>query len=145
MENRSISACGIRQVRHLFNIHSMPFLLIGQEDYDRLRPLSYPQTVCTFVIFIYSRWFQDVFLICYSLVNPASFENVRAKWFPEVSHHCPNTPIILVNTQFCCWSIIFRWPAGWHKTWFARRSRYNRKVARTKIGTNQLSARSCDG
>ncbi|XP_025782249.1 ras-related C3 botulinum toxin substrate 2 [Puma concolor] len=37
----------------------------GQEDYDRLRPLSYPQT--------------DVFLICFSLVSPASYENVRAK------------------------------------------------------------------
>ncbi|KAG9350312.1 hypothetical protein JZ751_026666 [Albula glossodonta] len=34
----------------------------GQEDYDRLRPLSYPQT--------------DVFLICFSLVSPASFENL---------------------------------------------------------------------
>lgn len=57
----------------------------GQEDYDRLRPLSYPQT--------------DVFLICFSIISPASFENVRAKWYPEVSHHCPNTPIILVGTK----------------------------------------------
>ena len=57
----------------------------GQEDYDRLRPLSYPQT--------------DVFLTCFSIVNPASFENVRAKWYPEISHHCPNTPLILVGTK----------------------------------------------
>lgn len=39
----------------------------GQEDYDRLRPLSYPQT--------------DVFLICFSLVSPPSYENVRTKVF----------------------------------------------------------------
>jgi len=57
----------------------------GDDGYDPLRPLSYPQA--------------DVFLICFSLVNPASFENVRAKWYPEVSHHCPNTPIILVGTK----------------------------------------------
>ncbi|KAG4305992.1 hypothetical protein PORY_000902 [Pneumocystis oryctolagi] len=53
----------------------------GQEDYDRLRPLSYPQT--------------DVFLICFSLVSPPSFEN----WYIEVSHHAPNIPIILVGTK----------------------------------------------
>eukprot|EP00800_Vazella_pourtalesii_P003371 TRINITY_DN13427_c1_g1_i1.p1 TRINITY_DN13427_c1_g1~~TRINITY_DN13427_c1_g1_i1.p1 ORF type:complete len:193 (+),score=38.02 TRINITY_DN13427_c1_g1_i1:249-827(+) len=57
----------------------------GQDDYDRLRPLSYPQT--------------DVFLICFSLISPASFENVKAKWNPEVTHHCPNTPKILVGTK----------------------------------------------
>lgn len=57
----------------------------GQEDYDRLRPLSYPQT--------------DVFLICFSIISPASFENVRAKWHPEINHHNPNTPIILVGTK----------------------------------------------
>jgi Ras-related C3 botulinum toxin substrate 1 len=37
----------------------------GQEDYDRLRPLSYPQT--------------HVFLICFSIVSPPSFDNVKAK------------------------------------------------------------------
>ena len=57
----------------------------GQEDYDRLRPLSYPQT--------------DVFLACFSIISPASFENVKAKWYPEINHHCPNVPIILVGTK----------------------------------------------
>jgi len=57
----------------------------GQEDYDRLRPLSYPQT--------------DVFLVCFSIISPASFENVKAKWYPEVNHHNPNTPLILVGTK----------------------------------------------
>ena len=57
----------------------------GQEDYDRLRPLSYPQT--------------DVFLICFSIISPSSFENVRAKWYPEIRHHMPNTTIMLVGTK----------------------------------------------
>jgi Ras-related C3 botulinum toxin substrate 1 len=73
----------------------------GQEDYDRLRPLSYPQT--------------DVFLICFSVVSPPSFDNVKAKvrampkaresslifpqWYPEIEHHAPHVPIILVGTK----------------------------------------------
>lgn len=90
----------------------------GQEDYDRLRPLSYPQT--------------DVFLICFSLVRSvractclpvslvcvgesgpsrvltvhhrvvysrASFENVKSKWLPEIRHHAPGVPFILVGTK----------------------------------------------
>lgn len=57
----------------------------GPEDYDRLRPLSYPQT--------------DVFLVMFSLVNPSSFENIRAKWHPEISHHCPNTPFIMMGNK----------------------------------------------
>lgn len=57
----------------------------GQEDYDRLRPLSYPQT--------------DVFLIAYSIISPSSFENVKSKWFPEIQHHCPGVPVILVGTK----------------------------------------------
>jgi Ras family len=50
-----------------------------------LRPLSYPQT--------------DVFLVCFSVTSPASFENVREKWFPEVHHHCPGVPCLIVGTQ----------------------------------------------
>lgn len=57
----------------------------GQEDYDRLRPLSYPQT--------------DIFIICFSIVNPSSFENVRAKWFTEIKYYCPEAPILLVGTK----------------------------------------------
>ncbi|KAH7711105.1 Ras protein, partial [Aphelenchoides avenae] len=41
----------------------------GQEDYHRLRPLSYPQT--------------DVVLICYSIDNPESLANVAETWAPE--------------------------------------------------------------
>ncbi|KAK7499605.1 hypothetical protein BaRGS_00009257 [Batillaria attramentaria] len=57
----------------------------GQEDYDRLRPLSYPDT--------------DVILLCFSIDNPDSLENVPEKWSPEVRHFCPNVPIILVGCK----------------------------------------------
>ncbi|XP_053465147.1 cell division control protein 42 homolog [Nycticebus coucang] len=57
----------------------------GQEDYDRLQHLSYPQT--------------DVFLVCFSVVSPSSFENVKEKWVPEITHHCPKIPFLLVETQ----------------------------------------------
>eukprot|EP01129_Flabellula_baltica_P002290 TRINITY_DN12110_c0_g1_i1.p2 TRINITY_DN12110_c0_g1~~TRINITY_DN12110_c0_g1_i1.p2 ORF type:complete len:196 (+),score=29.67 TRINITY_DN12110_c0_g1_i1:1-588(+) len=57
----------------------------GQEDYNRLRPLSYPHT--------------DIFLVCFSVVSPASYENVMGNWYPELLHHSPQTPKILVGTQ----------------------------------------------
>jgi len=57
----------------------------GQEDYDRLRPLSYPQT--------------DVFLCCFSIANPASLENIRAKWMLELNYHCPGVPVLLVGNK----------------------------------------------
>ena len=56
-----------------------------QEDYDRLRPLSYPQT--------------DVFLVCFSISSPTSFENIRSKWWPEIQQHAPGCPFILVGTK----------------------------------------------
>ena len=57
----------------------------GQEEYDRLRPLSYANA--------------NVFLVCFSVVNPVSYENVTAKWYPEVVHFCPDVPQILVGTK----------------------------------------------
>lgn len=57
----------------------------GQEDYDRLRPLSYPDT--------------DVILMCFSIDSPDSLENIPEKWTPEVKHFCPNVPIILVGNK----------------------------------------------
>ena len=57
----------------------------GQEDYDRLRPLSYPDT--------------DVILMCFSIDSPDSLENIPEKWTPEVRHFRPNVPIILVGNK----------------------------------------------
>lgn len=57
----------------------------GQEDYDRFRPLSYPQT--------------DVFLVCFSIAHRASLVNVTEKWIPEIRHYCPDTPVVLVGTK----------------------------------------------
>lgn len=57
----------------------------GQEDYDRLRPLSYPQT--------------DVFLVCYNILSKASLNNVKNKWIPELTSYQEGTPIILVGTK----------------------------------------------
>lgn len=57
----------------------------GQEDYDRIRPLSYPDT--------------DVFLVCFSVVNPNSWDNVTTKWVPELRIHCATAPIVLVGTK----------------------------------------------
>ena len=61
------------------------FSLSGQEDYDRLRPLSYPDT--------------DVILMCFSVDSRDSLENIQAKWVPEIHHFCPNVPYLLIATK----------------------------------------------
>ncbi|KAG8835291.1 Rho GTPase [Serendipita sp. 399] len=57
----------------------------GQEEYDRLRPLSYPES--------------SVILIVFAIDYPTSLENVTDKWYPEVAHFCEGTPMILVGTK----------------------------------------------
>merc|ERR1712168_5941 len=54
-----------------------------------MRPRSYPGT--------------DVFLICFSMDRPDSYEDVYFKWYPEVQKYCPNTPIVVVGlSRDCC-------------------------------------------
>lgn len=57
----------------------------GQEDFDRLRHISYPNT--------------DVILMCFSVESRVSFENVLSKWTPEVKRFCSKVPIILVGNK----------------------------------------------
>ncbi|KAD6454724.1 hypothetical protein E3N88_09430 [Mikania micrantha] len=57
----------------------------GQEDYSRLRPLSYRGA--------------DIFLLAFSLISRASYENVLKKWMPELRRFAPNVPVVLVGTK----------------------------------------------
>ncbi|XP_052795827.1 cell division control protein 42 homolog isoform X2 [Mya arenaria] len=57
----------------------------GQETYDRLRTLSYYDT--------------DVFIVCFSVADEDSFQNIKTKWIPELRQYRPDTPFILVGTQ----------------------------------------------
>ena len=54
-------------------------------SYDRIRPLSYPDT--------------DIFVLAYSVVGPDSFHNISHKWYKELKLHNPHTPFILVGTK----------------------------------------------
>jgi GTPase SAR1 family protein len=97
----------------------------GQEDYDRLRPLSYPQTdvflvcfsivrsgfvsssssMCFFVSFCFcfasKSFYLNVLFVTFVTLycSRASFENVKSKWLPEIRHHAPGVPFILVGTK----------------------------------------------
>ncbi len=35
----------------------------------------------------------------YFWTNLVCFQLIFVKWYPEVTHHCPNTPIVLVGTK----------------------------------------------
>ena len=58
---------------------------VGDEEYDRLRPLSYFDA--------------DVILMCFSIDSPKSLDKVFEKWAPDVRHFCPDVPIILVGNK----------------------------------------------
>lgn len=57
----------------------------GDSGYDRVRPLSYSDA--------------DLVIICFSVGDPDSMENVVSKWCLEVRKHCPKQPIMLVGCK----------------------------------------------
>lgn len=57
----------------------------GQEEYERLRPLSYHNS--------------HVILIAFAINEPDSLENARSKWVDEVKYYCPKVPFILVGLK----------------------------------------------
>ena len=57
----------------------------GHEEYDRLRPLAYGDA--------------DVFLLCFSVDSPISFEHVKSKWAKEPLTYCPKARTIVVGTK----------------------------------------------
>ncbi|XP_075263471.1 rho-related protein rac1A-like isoform X2 [Convolutriloba macropyga] len=57
----------------------------GQEDFDQIRHLSYPDT--------------DVFLICFSVVQRSSLDHVFEKWVKEIQQHQPDSCSLLIGTK----------------------------------------------
>ncbi|TFK44462.1 rho small monomeric GTPase [Crucibulum laeve] len=58
----------------------------GQEEYERLRPMSYSKS--------------HVILIAFAIDTPDSLENVTSKWIEEVRNICgPTIPVILVGCK----------------------------------------------
>lgn len=56
-----------------------------QEEFAQLRSLCYRHA--------------DIFLLCYSVVQPSSFRNVTSRWAPEIQRLSPGALIVLVGTQ----------------------------------------------
>lgn len=54
----------------------------GQEEFDRLRSLSYSDTHCI--------------MLCFSIDSPDSLENVQSKWVGEIADHCDGVKLVLV-------------------------------------------------
>eukprot|EP00483_Globobulimina_turgida_P006125 UN06135 len=57
----------------------------GQEEFDRLRHLAYRKT--------------DIYLLCFSVVEVSSFQNLQSRWLPEVQHHSPDALVVLVGLK----------------------------------------------
>ncbi|KAJ3201304.1 GTP-binding protein Rho1, partial [Dinochytrium kinnereticum] len=57
----------------------------GQEEFERLRPLSYSES--------------NIIVICFDITSRDSLENIAQKWYPEVNQYCHGVPIIVVGCK----------------------------------------------
>ena len=59
----------------------------GQEELENIRTLSYQGT--------------SVFLLCFSVTTPTTFDNLTSVWIPEIKRYCSekNPKIMLVGTK----------------------------------------------
>ena len=57
----------------------------GQDEYDRLRPLSYSGANAIF--------------LCFSLDSKQSFVNLSERWLGEIRHYCKDAKIIVIGTK----------------------------------------------
>ncbi|KAL4862484.1 beta-lactamase/transpeptidase-like protein [Aspergillus spectabilis] len=71
-------ATGITHTLHLWDTTYEP-------GYTRLSPIWYPNT--------------DIFLVCFSINSPDSFDRVEERWVPEVQYLCPGTSCLIVGTK----------------------------------------------
>ena len=69
----------------LGQVNEFPLFLYMQDDFAHLRPLCYPQV--------------DVAVICFSVADSNSYDNVRSKWIKEIRRNCPGVPVVIVGTQ----------------------------------------------
>lgn len=70
----------------------------GQEEFDRLRSLSYDDTHAIMLCFSVSSHHRLSHIRSDTLKvdSPDSLENVESKWMGEISEHCPGVDIVLV-------------------------------------------------
>ena len=57
----------------------------GQEEFDQIRQFGYQGA--------------NVVLVCFSVVDATTLENIKAKWMVEIQTHSPKAMVILVGTK----------------------------------------------
>jgi Ras-related C3 botulinum toxin substrate 1 len=77
--DREVFELTLDGILHSIKLHDTA----GQEEYDRIRKIAYKEA--------------DAFILCYSIDNKASFENIKMKWIPELRNLDRRVPIVLVG------------------------------------------------